>query len=98
DAAMNWYRAAAAAGPGLRAVDTPDVTVPVCYIWGTVDQSVGRRAAELTAEHVHGPYRFVEVPGGGHFLTDDRGAMVVRDEVVAHVRAAGASSASHAAV
>ena len=62
DAAMNWYRAAAAGG-GLRAADTCDVTVPVCYVWGTEDQTVGRRAAELTAEHVTGPYRFVEATG-----------------------------------
>ena len=73
DAAMNWYRAAARS-TGLRAADTPDVTVPVCYVWGDADQTVGRRAAELTVEHVTGPYRFVEVAGAGHFLTDDAGA------------------------
>ena len=71
DAAMNWYRAAAAGGSGLRAADTPAVGVPVCYVWGSADQTVGRRAAELTAEHVTGPYRFVEIPDAGHFLTDD---------------------------
>ena len=64
DAAMNLYRAAAADG-GLRAVDTADVVVPVLYLWGTADQTVGRRAAELTAEHVRGPYRFVEIEGRG---------------------------------
>jgi len=85
DAAMNWYRAAAAGGPGLRAADTPVVTVPVLYLWGTADQSVGRRAAELTAEHVSGPYRFVEVDGAGHFLTDDHGAATVERELLAHV-------------
>ena len=84
DAAMNWYRAAATEG-GLRAVDTADVTVPVLYLWGTADQTVGRRAAELTAEHVRGPYRFVEIEGAGHFLTDDRGAPIVREALVAHV-------------
>jgi pimeloyl-ACP methyl ester carboxylesterase len=85
DAAMNWYRAAAAAGPGLRATDTPAVSVPVLYLWGTADQSVGRQAAELTAEHVTGPYRFVEIDGAGHFLTDDRGAATVQRELLAHV-------------
>jgi pimeloyl-ACP methyl ester carboxylesterase len=85
DAAMNWYRAAAASGTGLRAADTPDVTVPVLYLWGTADQSVGRRAAELTAEHVTGPYRFVEIAGAGHFLTDDLGAPTVGRELLAHV-------------
>jgi pimeloyl-ACP methyl ester carboxylesterase len=85
DAAMNWYRAAAASGAGLRATETADVIVPVLYLWGTADQTVGRRAAELTADHVRGPYRFVEIEGAGHFLTDDRGAETVCREVVAHV-------------
>jgi pimeloyl-ACP methyl ester carboxylesterase len=83
DAALNWYRSAAEGG-GLRAADTADVVVPVLYLWGTADQTVGRRAAELTAEHVRGPYRFVEIEGAGHFLTDDIGAPVVRRELLEH--------------
>jgi pimeloyl-ACP methyl ester carboxylesterase len=86
DAAMNWYRAAASTG-GLRAADTPDVAVPVCYVWGTADQTVGRRAAELTADHVTGSFRFVEVADAGHFLTDDSGAATTRAEIVRHVHA-----------
>ena len=58
--------------------------MPVCYVWGSADQTVGRRAAELTAEHVTGPYRFVEVAGAGHFLTDDDGAAATREAIVAH--------------
>lgn len=85
DAAMNWYRAAAQAGAGLRAADTPAVTVPTYYVWGTGDQTVGRVAAELTAEHVTGPYRFVEIEGAGHFLTDDAGAARTREAIVDHV-------------
>ena len=85
DAAMNWYRAAAAGGGGLRAADAADVTVPVLYLWGTADQTVGRRAAELTSDHVTGPYRFVEIEGAGHFLTDDHGAPIVREALLAHV-------------
>ncbi len=84
DAAMNWYRAALADG-GLRAADTPDVAVPVLYLWGTSDQSVGRVAAGLTAEHVTGPCRFVEIEGAGHFLTDDSGAAVVERALLTHV-------------
>ena len=81
-----WYRAAARTG-GLRAADCPAVEVPTLYLWGTADQSVGRAAAELTAEHVTGDYRFVEIPGGGHFLTDEADASVVVGELVAHVTA-----------
>ncbi|MET0457849.1 MAG: alpha/beta hydrolase [Ilumatobacteraceae bacterium] len=86
DGALMWYRAAARTG-GLRAADCPAVDVPTLYLWGTADQSVGRVAAELTVEHVTGEYRFVEIDGGGHFLTDDGAATVVVDELVAHVTA-----------
>lgn len=83
EAALNWYRAAT--GVGLRLADTPAVTVPTCYIWGTEDASVGRVAAEATADHVTGPYRLVEVPGGGHFLTDDGANAVVTDSLLNHI-------------
>ncbi|MGB5757356.1 MAG: alpha/beta hydrolase [Acidimicrobiales bacterium] len=83
DAALNWYRAAS--GAGLRAADTPAVTIPTCYIWGTEDASVGRAAAEATAEHVTGPYRLVEVAGGGHFLTDDGSNSVVTEALLDHL-------------
>ena len=84
DAALMWYRAAASTG-GLRAADCPAVGAPVLYLWGTADQSVGRVAAELTGEHVTGGYRFVELDGAGHFLTDGADASVVVDELVTHV-------------
>lgn len=84
DAAMNWYRAAATTG-ALRAGDTPPSIVPTCYVWGRADQTVGRVAAELTAEHVVGPYRFVEIDGAGHFLTDDDGATTTRRSIRDHV-------------
>ncbi len=68
DAAIHWYRAAG--GRGLRANDVPAVEVPTLYIWGNADATVGRLAAEATAEFVEAPYRFVELPGLGHFITD----------------------------
>jgi pimeloyl-ACP methyl ester carboxylesterase len=64
ESAINWYRA------NTIASTTPPVSLPTLYIWGTEDASVGRRAAELTAEFVHGPYKFVEIEGGGHFIVD----------------------------
>ena len=84
DAALQWYRAAAATG-GLRAGDCPDVTVPTLYVWGDADTSVGRTAAELTHEHVTGPYRFLELPGHGHFLMDDGATPLVLDALLAHI-------------
>ncbi len=86
DSAMNWYRAAAAGG-GLRASATPSITVPTLYLWGTADSTVGRIAAELTRDHVIAPYRFVEIDGGGHFLTDDGAEAIVERELLAHVTA-----------
>ncbi len=69
DAAINWYRAGG--GTALKAPQIPAVTVPTLYVWGSDDASVGRPAAEGTADHVDGPYRFVELPGVGHFVTDE---------------------------
>ena len=64
ESAINWYRAS------VIAAAIPPVSMPTLYIWGTADASVGRRAAELTAEFVRGPYKFVELDGGGHFIVD----------------------------
>jgi pimeloyl-ACP methyl ester carboxylesterase len=88
EAAMNWYRAAAATD-GLAVASTPAVDVPVLYLWGSADQTVGRVAAELTADYVTGPYRFVEVPGAGHFLTDDGAGPLVDGELAAHIQRHG---------
>lgn len=65
EGAMNWYRAT-----GFAAGEVADVTVPTLYVWGTDDATVGRRAAELTAEHVKAPYCFEEIAGAGHFVVD----------------------------
>jgi pimeloyl-ACP methyl ester carboxylesterase len=47
------------------------VAVPTTYVWGSKDFALGRHAAELTAEHVTGPYAFVELPAG-HWLPEKR--------------------------
>ena len=65
EGAMNWYRAT-----GFTAADVPAVTVPTLYVWGTEDATVGRRAAELTAEYVKATYRFEQIEGAGHFVVD----------------------------
>ncbi len=78
DAAINWYRAPVQRGAPqpLAAPETPDVGVPTLYIWGDADATVGRVAAEGTAAHVNGPYRFEVLPGIGHFVTDQAGVRV----------------------
>ncbi len=45
------------------------VTIPTTYVWGNTDFALGRAAAERTARHVSGDYRFVELDGG-HWLPE----------------------------
>ena len=70
DAAINWYRAPRLSSGALALPDVPKVAVPTMYLWGDQDATVGRLAAEATAEFVTGPYRFEVLPGVGHFITD----------------------------
>jgi pimeloyl-ACP methyl ester carboxylesterase len=66
EAALAWYRAAR--GLGTSAIGV--VRVPTLYLWGDADTTVGRTAAEATADFVAGPYRFEVLDGVGHFVTD----------------------------
>src|SRR5712671_3733630 len=65
EAALAWYRARGA----IRAPLGP-IRVPTLYIWGDADDTVGRIAAEGTADFVAAPYRFEVLPGIGHFAAD----------------------------
>ena len=69
DAAVNWYRAMGQSS--IQSADTPAISVPTMFVWGNEDATVGRMAAENTAEFVTGPYRFAELPGVNHFVTDE---------------------------
>ena len=64
---INWYRAVP-----LSRIRARRVTVPTTYVWGSGDFALGRRAAELTADYVRGPYEFVELDAG-HWLAGDPG-------------------------
>ena len=57
--ALNWYRGLPFSGKGAGRV-----RVPTLYVWGKHDAFLGRKAAELTAQYVIGPYTFVELDGG----------------------------------
>ncbi|HLG82534.1 MAG TPA: alpha/beta hydrolase [Bradyrhizobium sp.] len=65
EAALAWYRA-------RGAIRTPlgPTRVPTLYIWGNADDTVGRAAAEGTVDFIAAPYRFVELPGVGHFAAE----------------------------
>jgi pimeloyl-ACP methyl ester carboxylesterase len=49
----------------------PSVQVPTLYVWSTGDVALGREAAELTAEHVSGPYRFEVFDGVSHWIPEE---------------------------
>jgi pimeloyl-ACP methyl ester carboxylesterase len=65
-AALNWYRAA-----DLGIVEgLGRITTPTLYVWSTNDPALGRDAAEATAEHVAGPYRFEVLDGVSHWIAE----------------------------
>jgi pimeloyl-ACP methyl ester carboxylesterase len=65
EAALTWYRARGAIRSPLGPIRTPTL-----YIWGEVDDTVGRIAAEGTRDFVAAPYRFEPLSGVGHFAAD----------------------------
>jgi len=65
EAALAWYRARGAIRAPLGVI-----SIPVLYVWGDADDTVGRPAAEGTGEFVSGPYRFEILPAGGHFVAE----------------------------
>ncbi len=46
--------------------------MPTLFIWGEADDTVGRIAAEGTAEFIHADYRFAPLPGIGHYAADQQ--------------------------
>ena len=69
DAAVNWYRAMGRSQ--FQPAETPPVSAPTMFVWGNQDATVGRMAAENTAEFVTGQYRLAELGGINHFVTDE---------------------------
>jgi pimeloyl-ACP methyl ester carboxylesterase len=65
EAALAWYRARGA----IRSPLGP-IRVPTLYIWGDADDTVGRTAAEGTADFIAAPYRFEVLSGIGHFAAE----------------------------
>jgi pimeloyl-ACP methyl ester carboxylesterase len=85
DAALNWYRSAPRGGSALAADSIPAVAVPTLYLWGDADATVGRPAAEATRRFVTGRYRFEEIAGVGHFITDQAPERVTH-ALLEHIR------------
>ena len=81
-AALAWYRAR---GTVHRAIGP--VRVPTLFIWGDADDTVGRVAAEGTADFVQASYRFEALPGVGHHPPDQvpqRVTALLLDHLAAH--------------
>ncbi len=79
-AALNWYRAI----PFDPGADGP-VSVPTLYVWGAQDPALGPAAAAATARYVTGPYTFVQLPGGGHWIPEREPAALL-EPLLAHLR------------
>ena len=67
-AALNYYRANLGKGAPSK---LGKVKVKTTFIWGNRDLAVGRKAAELNASYMDGPYHFVELDAG-HWLTQEK--------------------------
>ena len=70
-AALDWYRAVPIDEALDRLAELGPVSVPTLYVWGDADVALGRTAAEGTAEHVQGPYRFEALAGVGHWIPEE---------------------------
>ena len=77
-AALNYYRANLVAGGGAweSPIKVGPITMPTVLLWGDQDPALGRSAAEATAQHVEGEYRFEVLEGAGHWLQFERPAEV----------------------
>ncbi len=80
--ALSWYRAM-----GRELSETPPVTVPTTFVWGEEDRATSESAALGCADFVEADYRFVRLPGVGHWSPDQVPA-VVADAVRERVRSA----------
>jgi pimeloyl-ACP methyl ester carboxylesterase len=64
-AALNWYRAMTA-----ELGDTARTQVPTTFVWGALDQAIGRVPAEACGDFVDADYRFVELDDIGHWVPE----------------------------
>ena len=65
-----WRLRSAGTAPAARACAGGPTRVPTLLIWGDADDTVGRMAAEGTAEYIAGPYTFAPLAGVGHYAAD----------------------------
>jgi pimeloyl-ACP methyl ester carboxylesterase len=81
-----WKQHSLGIARGERAPIGP-TRVPTLFIWGEADDTVGRIAAEGTAEFIEADYLFAPLPGIGHYAADQQPARVcelLRDHLSRH--------------
>ena len=82
-AALNYYRATSFDSQPPAG----DITAPTLYVWSTEDMALGREAAEATAQHVAGPYRFEVLDGVSHWIPEhaaENFSRLVLEHLAAH--------------
>jgi len=82
EAALAWYRAR-----GVRHDPVGPTHTPTLYLWGDADDTVGRAAAEGTADFIAAPYQFEILPGVGHYAADqspDRVSALMLEHLARH--------------
>jgi pimeloyl-ACP methyl ester carboxylesterase len=89
---LNWYRAI----PFSLSDEVPDVSVPTALVWSDGDMALGRRMAELTEEHVDGPYEFIVFEGASHWIPEERPADLA-EAIINRARSAATASVETAA-
>ena len=67
--AINWYRAFPLDPRQVFAA--PPVSTNAQYIWGSADSVVTRKAADLTARYVTGPYKFEILQHRSHWIPEE---------------------------
>jgi pimeloyl-ACP methyl ester carboxylesterase len=80
-AALNWYRAMFLAPPAKE----PKVAAPTRFVWSDRDAALTRHCTLHAADHVAGPYEFVELRGLSHWIPDEAPG-VLAEIVTEHAR------------
>ena len=65
-AALNWYRAMSRSD----LFELTPVVVPTLFVWSSGDDTIGRIAADATAECVTGAYQFAMLEGVSHWIPE----------------------------
>lgn len=77
ESVLKYYQAA----DGRDRLSSTPVTVPTSFVWGSRDIAFSRATAELTAEYVEGPYRFVPLDGASHWLPESHPGEIAREVI-----------------